>query len=105
MKRLSLEELKAYIQTYVPNAVVENQLLEALDAGQLCRNVLGEVSGTFAEEVCAEYDKTFLTTEDKVDAGKPATYDSWSHKFTAEEEVLLADGLAKISSQLGRKYE
>lgn len=63
MKRLSLEELRVYIQTYVPNIAVETQLLEALDAGELCRNVLGEVSGTFAEDVCAEYDKTFIATD------------------------------------------
>jgi hypothetical protein len=57
MKRYTLEQLKDYVQHYVRNEEASNAIIAALYAGRMCRDVLLEQSGEYAEEAIARYDE------------------------------------------------
>jgi hypothetical protein len=57
--KLTLEELKEYINIYIDRIDISDQLIAALEAGRRLRNAMSEVSGAYAEEICEDYDFVF----------------------------------------------
>jgi hypothetical protein len=57
MKRYTLEQLKDFVYEYVREPTAVDAIIAALYAGRMCRDVLLEQSGEYAEEAIARYDE------------------------------------------------